>query len=351
MADRSRPWLGAATVVGEHRYQRWLVIGLAVTLVLSLAPVVGAHVLGIAERPLSGSDHVGALCLIALHELLSPVHQFLHVLVAAGFAWAAAEAIWHAHHARRVLAGLPARPLTSREGSRVIGSGLEPDDIRVVAGMPVPAFTAGRWVRPRVYVAEALLVGDRALLAEEFLAVVSHEAAHVQRRDPVRFLMLRLLARALFWVPALRAISEDIADEAEVIADDAASVVTDPLTVASALVKLGAWRQPNEAAPWGIGFLRADLLERRVRRLVGQEYQPHGRLKGRSVLVAAVALSISSLSGIVDVHDLPTATGRATAHDHCAHDGVRATGHLFCRWDVPRSAWLTGGADCPHARH
>lgn len=348
MADRQRPWLRAGTVAGEKRYQRLLLIALATILVLSLAPVVGTHLLGVVDRPLSGSDHIGALCLIALHELLSPAHSLLHVLVSAGFLWAVWEIAQKAFRTRRVLAALPVRPLSKAEFVHAERAGLTASDVFVVSGLPMPALTAGPWLRPRVYLADALLTGVHALPSEEVTAIFAHEAAHVRRRDPLRFLLLRVLARALFWVPALRAIAEDIADEAEIIADDAASVVTSPVAVASALVKLGAWKSPA-ASMAVVGFLRPDLLDRRVRRLVGEDYRPQSRLTRGSVLVAAVVLTVSMMSGIVDVHDLPTSPGHPMSHQHCEHDGTFATGHLFCRWGVSGALLPKGAADCPHA--
>jgi beta-lactamase regulating signal transducer with metallopeptidase domain len=53
-------------------------------------------------------------------------------------------------------------------------------------------------------------------------AVLPHETAHVRRRDPLRLSLLHVLARTLFWVPAVARLTENIADEAEVSADDAA---------------------------------------------------------------------------------------------------------------------------------
>lgn len=347
MVDSQRPWLRPGTVVGERRYQRLLVIGMSAILMLSLVPVVGTHLLGVAERPLSGSDHIGALCLIALHELLSPAHHLLHLLVAVGFAWALFEITQKTLRTRRVLNGLPVRGLASHEVEFAERSGLSVSDVCVVAGLPMPAFTAGWW-RPRVFVAEALLGGERALLPDEAVAVLAHEATHVRRRDPIRFLLLRMLARALFWIPALRAIADDIADEAEIMADDAASQVTGPFTVASALVKLGAWTSPG-ASMAVVGFLRPDLLERRVRRLVGEDFQPRGRLTGGSVVVASMVLAVSMLSGIVDVHDLPNTPEHPGSHRHCEHDGMFAAGHLFCRWRVSGPVLPAGAADCPHA--
>jgi Zn-dependent protease with chaperone function len=348
VADHQRPWLRARTVAGEQRYQRVLVLALATILVLSLAPIVGTHVLGVADRPLSGSDHIGALCLIALHELLAPAHRVLHLLVGGGFAWALWELARNTLRTRRVLDGLPVRRLRGAETQYATACRLSAKSVLVVSGLPIPAFTAGPWLRPRVYLAESLLVGAHALPAAELFAVLKHEATHVRRRDPLRFVLLRGLARALFWIPALRAIAEDIADEAEIIADDAATATAGPVAVASALVKLGSWTSPS-ADRAVVGFVRPDLLNRRVRRLLGEDYQPQSRLTRRSVLAAAVVLVVSVLSGIVDVHDLPTSALHPSSHRHCEHDGTFATAHLFCRWGVSGPLLPVGAADCPHA--
>lgn len=325
-----------------------LVIGLASILLLSLVPVVGTHVLSVADAPFAGSDHLGALCLIALHELLSPAHLLLHWLVGAGVAWALFAMARQTYATRRVLRGLPVRALGETEQVMAERAGLRVRDVLIVHGLPIPAFTAGPWLRPRVYLADALINGPQALSVDEVTAVLAHEAAHVRRRDPLRFLLLRALSRVLFWIPALHAVAEDIADEAEIAADDAASLVSGPVTVASALVKVGAWRAPSSALS-AVGFVRRDLLDRRVRRLIGEAYRPQSRLTGRAVCIAALALSVSTLSGVVDVHDLPSAPGHPTSHRHCEHEGMFSASHLFCRWTVDGAFAPPGAADCPHA--
>ncbi|HEY0777356.1 MAG TPA: hypothetical protein VGD56_05250, partial [Gemmatirosa sp.] len=55
----------------EHRHRRALLLGIAALLLLSLTPVLGEHLFGAARGPLTGIDHLGALCLVALHLLLA----------------------------------------------------------------------------------------------------------------------------------------------------------------------------------------------------------------------------------------------------------------------------------------
>ena len=97
--------------------------------------------------------------------------------------------------------------------------GLDPAVLWVVRGLPNPAFTIG-WIRPRIYVTSDL---SRELNEGELRAVLAHEGAHVGRRDPLRLGLLRFLAHVVFWIPALRRLAADMADESEVQADDVAA--------------------------------------------------------------------------------------------------------------------------------
>jgi Zn-dependent protease with chaperone function len=338
---------------------------MAALLLLTLAPVVGRHLIGAAHQPLTGIDHVGAVCLVALHLLLAPVHAALHLVVAAGLAYAAWDRARAWRRARRVLA--PLDPVAPAPGDAfwqaAEAAGLDPARLRVVAGLPSPAFTAG-WRSPVVYVARELAEGARRLAPGELTAVVAHERAHVARRDPLRFSLLRAVAKTLFWIPGLRGLADDVADEAEIRADDAAAAAVDPLTLASALVALAGWRSPGGLAggrapgdgpDYAVGFVRGDLLDRRVRRLAGEDTTPASRVTGRSLAGTAVALAVVWASGLVDVHDLPHDDGAiAAAHvehaAHCHHLRTPAVSHVFCRAGAT-GGWITpGGIDCPHRR-
>ncbi|HEY0931201.1 MAG TPA: M56 family metallopeptidase [Gemmatimonas sp.] len=350
-SETPRYWLRAGTIATEARYRRSLILALAAILLLSLAPVVGRHVLVVVDRPLSGIDHLGVLCLIALHELMAPVHALLHVLVGGGALMAIGERLQLAWKGNILLRQLSSVPASADVHRQIVRAGLDPTRVRVVEGLPMPAFTTGWW-RPRVYLAQSLLDGANALSDEEVVAVLAHEAEHVRRRDPLRFALLRALSRTLFWIPAIGAIAEDIADEAEIHADDAASRRTDPLTLAGALVKLGAWRiAPPHTRIAGdvVGFVRGGILDRRVRRLAGEGFAPRSRLTTRAMLGALAALCITVASGIVDIHGMPLhPTVGQPAAGHCAHEGLTSYRHLFCRWGIA-GTWLPrGGADCPH---
>jgi hypothetical protein len=339
----------------ENRHRRILLLGMAAALLLSLTPVIGRHVIGAAHQPLTGIDHIGALCLVSLHLLLAPVHASLHVLLGVGVAYALWDRFRAWRRARRALAPLHGTvPVAGDDFWTAAESvGVDPARLRVVPGLPTPAFTAG-WRSPVVYVAQELADGPRRLAPGELAAVVAHEGAHVTRRDPLRFSALRAVASTLFWIPALRALLDDVVDEAEIRADDAAAAAVDPLTLASALVALAAWRPPagvvGESTPdYAVGFVRRDLLDRRVRRLAGENTVPASRVTRRSLAGAALALAVVWASGIVDVHELPHDAATRIEHAaHCHHLRSPAISHLFCRSGAT-AGWITpGGTDCPH---
>lgn len=345
----------------EKQRRRRVLVAIGTLIVLSTSPVFGHHLAASAGAWLIGRDHLFDLCLIALHSMLAPVHFGSHVLLIGGLLFAASErsrAALRAHRAlRRLRWTTPAPDAAIARAAR--RADLEPTQIRVALGLPNPAFTVGWW-RPRVYV-DARLVDT--LDNAELDAVVAHEAAHVRQRDPLRLSALRFLAGLLFYLPALRRLAEDVADDAEIAADDAAAR-DEPLVLAAALVKTTAhWGSlvpgsPNVAALAGIGFHRVDLLERRVRRLLGEETAIGTHLTARSLAGAGAVLATVWLSGLVMAHPLPaegvdraeraesTVTAPHQHQTHCARHVGAPWSHLFCLGLRRHDAGET--TPCPH---
>lgn len=335
-----RSYLPPSLAAREQRHRRAVLLGIGALLVLAMSPVVGHPLARGTDALFAGRDHVGALCLIALHFLLEPVHRLIHGLFAVGLAYAAWDRARAWRSLRRVL-GTVHSEVPARGGAVhacALRAGVDPQSVRVVPGLPVPAFTAG-WARPRIYVAGEL---ERVLGPDELTAVLAHEGAHVRRRDPLRLSLLRATACTLFWLPALRCLADDFADEAEIRADDAAARDR-PLALASALLALARWPRPDATPAAGVGFNERDLLERRVRRLAGVESPPRSHVTRGRVASAACALALVWITGTVTAHPLP---GPGEGHGaHCEHGGLTALGHLFCS---PAHARGERGV-CPHA--
>lgn len=324
---------------GERR-RRALLLAIAALLLLSVGPVFGHHFADGVEGALRGRDHLGALCLVALHHLLAPVNLLFHALVAAGLAYAALDRLRAHARVRRTLAPLEAaRPAPGDPfHAAAVAAGLDPARLRVVPGLPVPAFTVG-WLRPRVYAAASL----PALLSPgQLRALLAHEGEHLRRLDPLRLSLLRFLALALFWLPALARLAADVADEAELRADDAAAR-GGALELASALLLLAGWRaHPLPGGAPGIAAGSRGLLERRVRRLAGEEPPPASHLTRRSLAGAMAMLALVWLSGAMMAHPLPEAQG---GDAHCHHPGGSPLEHLFC---LTAAAREEGHRACPH---
>lgn len=131
-----------------------------------------------------------------------------------------------------------------------------------VAGTPVVVFASARGdafcagcLRPRIYIS----TGALALLSRrELEAVLAHERHHRDRRDPLRLLLIRSLADALFFMPALRRLGERYAALAELAADEAAIRGGGAGTLTSALLSFGGG--PGAHAVVGISPERADHI-------------------------------------------------------------------------------------------
>ena len=336
-------YLTAALTLREQSHRRATLLAIAALIVLSMSPVVGHHVLPFeTDALLAGVDHLGALCLTALHLLFAPVHPAFHVAIGAGLLYAA----WDRYRAWR-LVKVSLGAIDTRRPQRddifwdaARAACVNPRILRVVPGLPNPAFTAGL-LQPRIYIAESLA---SHLTRPELIAVVAHEGVHVARRDPLRLSVLRALACILFWLPALRRLADDVADQAELLADDMAAG-DEPLVLASAILSVARWSSGMKPSVAGVGFSRADLLEKRVRRLVGEVGPVRSHVTRRSIVGAVVALAVVWTSGVLATHPLPAHAADAHAR-HCEHQHEAPLAHLFCMG----SPFGRTVSDCPH-RH
>lgn len=325
----------------EERRRRFLLFSIVALLLLGITPVVGHHVLGAVPWLSAQQHHLAFLCLVALHQLLEPVHGVAHWLLYAGLVFVVLErgrVLWR--HGR-VMRDLPTARVSpdSTIGRAALAAGLRVRHVWSVRGLPMPAFTTG-WITPRVVVAADLA---ERLSTDELTAVLAHEAVHVRRRDPLRLFALRALASLLFWLPVLRRVAADLEDEVEITADDAVARRL-ALPLASAVLKLGGGESMPVAAT--VGFQRADLLPRRIRRLAGEDPIAVSHTSTRSLVAASVALLLTWSAGVMVLHPLSDPNQHA-AHGpaHCDHPGANPLTHLFCRgWSFAGDA----SAGCPH---
>ncbi len=275
--------------------------------VSAAAPFLGGMIGAEGLSPLTGIDHIGSICLIALHFLLMPVRYVLQLLFVVGVGYAIWDRVGAVRSMRRTLRALSVQ-FVAKEGpfgAAAILAEVDPSVIRVVEGLPVPAFAVGLW-SPRIYL-DRRLVED--LSAEELAAVLRHEHAHVRRRDPLRLSMLRFIACTLFWVPILKRFVADMADEVELVADRIAAK-SNPLTLASALITL-AQRNVRPVGSFGgvtVGFNNNDILTRRVLALAGEQCRVKNRIPMRSMVGVLSIVSVTWIAGIVMAHPLPEST-------------------------------------------
>ncbi len=330
-APGSREHITATTtpiVHREQRHRRMALLSLSVLLILSISPVFGHHVVRAVDWLPASLEHLGPLCMVALHHLLAPVHEGFHYLLFAGVAYAVYDrgrAAWRMH---QLLAALDLKAAQSDAMlARVVGRlGFPITRVHIVDGLPNPAFTVG-WLTPHVFVANTL---SRTLSEAELEAVLAHEVAHVRRRDPLRLFLLRGLASTLFWLPAIRRLVEALADEAEIAADDAVAPSL-RLALASAILRVA--RTHGEIDEPAIGFHRGHMLERRIRRMAGEAPLVVSHVSRRSIVCAAIALSAVWASGVMVLHPLPGMTvgaGMHAAGAHCGPVTQSAWSHLFC---------------------
>ncbi|HUE26195.1 MAG TPA: M56 family metallopeptidase [Solirubrobacteraceae bacterium] len=175
---------------------------------------------------------------------------------------------------------------------------------RVIADPAPQAFCAG-YLRPKVYVSRRTV---ELLTPPELDAVLAHEHHHRRVRDPLRFAFGRVFGQALFFIPALRALSERYADEAELHADHAAVRETrgGVAALASALLVFEQSSAPGVA---GISPERADSL-------LGQaaSWRVPGRMLTRSVgMLSSIVLVVWQTSGIASAQaslNLPIVSSR-----------------------------------------
>lgn len=266
-------------------------VGLMLSGLLALAWRAGLDRIGATARDLLGLrllPSAGAL-LIALtvvlpaflafephqeHEAAGPVLIVLAALAAAGVAGGLWRG-WRACHAARTLLDC-CRPGPDRVGDATVHV--------VDAAEPLVAVIGA--LRPRIVASELVRA---ACSAEEFGAVLAHEAAHLAARDNLKLLMLVAAPDALALTPLAAALTDRWRAAAEREADQRATR-GDPerrLALASALIKVARLVRSHATPYPALGMpVATDDVPGRVQALLGP---PAARARGR--ILAALAAS------------------------------------------------------------
>lgn len=137
------------------------------------------------------------------------------------------------------------------------------------------------------------------LQPDEIEALLAHELAHAERRDPMWLSLCRLLEVVLFFQPLNRVCSTWLEDEAEYLCDDWAIVqIGERIALASCLTEIAGWivheRRPSLASGMAA---RGTRLTTRVRRLLDESHAPSASSNSgwMTTLASAGALGVALL--------------------------------------------------------
>lgn len=298
--------------------------------------------------------------MVALHALAAPVHRGFHLLLVGGVAYALLDRVRAVMKLRATLEPLVARQLAppARVVNACRAAGVDLRHVRVVPMGGVPAFTAGLF-HPHIYISDSI---SNRLPVTQLAAIIAHEEAHRRRRDPLRASAMRVLGCTLFFIPVVRHLGQDMMDEVEITADDEALQchAVQPLDLAAALVDVSAGSEPDPAITGSaVGFRRDALLDRRVRRLVGEDSTPASHATRRSLASAAFVLGTMWVSGMIVAHPLPAGPSHGDSHlhetaspsPHCQHGTWWVLGHLFCVREAPAATPGEAREDAPPCPH
>ncbi|HVX33325.1 MAG TPA: M56 family metallopeptidase [Solirubrobacterales bacterium] len=232
--------------------------------------------------------------------VLGTVALGLLVGLAGASAAFAARAAWrhradNARLAREVERAAVAPGAELREAARE--AGLE-GRVVAVASPRLFSFVFGLF-RPRVAIATGML---ERLSPAELRAALEHERYHVRNLDPLRELVGRMLAAALFFAPLAASLHARYATERELAADRRAAAICGRRPLAGAL--LAALEGAAPAPRTSVGLAGSALLASRLAQLETGRPAPGAALGARALrrsalgLAAVVALFLAAVYGV-----------------------------------------------------
>ena len=149
---------------------------------------------------------------------------------------------------------------------------------------------------------------------QELDAVLSHESAHMQRRDFAKNLLYRLISLPVAYHPATWRTMSHLAESREMVCDAiAAESVAGREIYARALLRLASMLSDRPAAIplHAIGIFDANIFERRVMRLTGKQNDIRG-VRRLAIVAACSALGIGTCASAVTLSLHVDAAARAS---------------------------------------
>lgn len=212
-------------------------------------------------------------------------------------------------------------------------------ELRVATGATVPLrLTASASISSPVALHGEICLPEVALVdldAAQQRAMLAHELAHIERRDPEWLVVACLVERVFFFQPLNRLARVGIQDSAELLADEWAVKQSGGVPLAKALVKVAEWMQ---ASPLGVpvaGFAEErSQLTRRVARLLdgtpGAQNTPRVRVAAMAAAGLLLCVTAAFAPGVQatdrtdslvsaswmsasDVHEVPVPEPHAVA--------------------------------------
>jgi VWFA-related protein len=186
--------------------------------------------------------------------------------------------------------------------------------IRLMSSSMVTAPSVIGYLRPVVLVPVSFLTG---LPPDHITALLTHEIAHICRRDYLACILQSFVEVALFYHPAVWWISGQVRIERELCCDDLVIAAgTDRLTYARALTDMESAR-PQRLTP-GLAANGGSLMDR-IRRLIEPSWIGSHYLPGAGAAWAMLLLLLVG-AGVVPVHGAQKA-----ARSHPAHAAISTT--------------------------
>lgn len=173
------------------------------------------------------------------------------------------------------------------------------------------AFTFGL-INPKIFLSSGLL---GLLGRSELLAVFYHELHHKKNLDPLRLFIVRFITNAFYYIPAIGVYARTFAAKNEFNADaHAADKINDPLSLASAIAKVGK----NNAINLAIAGISGDPTSLRIKRLINEEgaISAQTNYKLRTILASALSTLFIAASLILPLTSSSYAKETCTT-EHC----------------------------------